>query len=475
MRLWMTATFCCICMSLSAQKEEIRAFEKQNKPVLKMLKKEYSARPVVQMTEDGIFYIRLVKNINGAERFYLADETGALIYPELLDYCKPTVSGGYFFIGVNDEAGQALWGAIKNTGTVVFPLKYKGGGLSYCPAYAAGSYTYMNSTYWRPASAECWVATEAGNDGVMHNTFYAADGKTVLNQHVGTLSPFMYYFWTVRSGKAESNTAGLLTVDGKSIFPQEYNHFVLQSSGLVKCAKREPDGLLLYGGKMLDSRISDVKVPPMFNSLIYSDTQKVIMCRMHRGDDFEPYNPAAMYEISHRDKGERLFDQGKYGDVIAYYEGEGYGSKLGNYYMGLASREIGQTEMWKMDRCIATLKSSTQYYLPVKNPEKYQFDAGTITTMYISAGTYLEKFINDNNIPDDDPYKIKARKLRGEIVTVRNGITKKVSEYGDALAAASRKNVEREAAIAAQQAQQQATANSIANGLTNILLGGMKK
>lgn len=475
MRLWMAVAFCCMCVSLLAQKGEIRAFERQNKPVLKMLKKEYLARPVVQMTEEGIFYIRLVKNINGAERFYLADETGALIYPELLDHCKPTAGGGYFFIGVNDAAGQALWGAIKITGTVVFPLKYKEGALSYCPAYAESSYTYMNSTYWHPASAECWVTTETGGDGVTHNTFYAADGKTVLNQYVGTLSPFMCYFWTVRSGKAGSNTAGLITTDGKSIFPQEYNQFVLLTSGLVGCAKREPDGLLLYGGKMLDSRTSDVEIPPVFNSLMYSDSQKTILCRMHRGDDFEPYNPMVTYETSHRDKGERLFDQGKYEDVIAYYEGEGYGAKLGNYYMGLAAKEIGYTEVKKMDRCIATLKSNTQYYLPVKNPEKYQFDAGTITTMYISAGTYLEKFINDSNIPDDDPYKIKARKLRGEIVTVRNGITKKVSEYGDALAAASRKNVEREAAIAARQAQQQATANSIANGLTNILLGGMKK
>lgn len=468
------AAFCCLCLSLFAQKEEIRAFEKRNKVLLKELKKQHDAKPTVQMLEEGIFYIQLFRKENGKQRFLLADEAGGLLYPELLDKCAP-IQGGYFFVGVSDVGGKTMWGAVDGKGKQLFPIKYEDGNLWHCGAEKAGTFDDSSRTYWHPASEECWVATTKDEGGMAHTAFYAADGQTVLHEYRGALTRFRSYFWIVGDRYSATNTAGLFTNDGKEIFPQQYSNFYIEPSGLANSIKKESDGLLFYGGKMLNERISSVEVPAVFNDVTYNVEEGAIKCRLHRGDEFEAYDPAATYEVHFQDKGERLFDQGKFEDVITFYEGEGYGAPWGCYYMGLAAKEIAQTEMKKMDACITTLKSDTQYWYPIKNPDKYKFDSGTMTTMYLSAGNYLEQYINNPKVPEEDPHKVKAKKLRGEIVKAKNGIQKKVADYTAAYSAAVSKNAEREAAIAAQQAQQQAVANSLATGLTNLLFGGGKK
>ena len=52
-----------VCTTAFCQKEEINAFEKQNKDLLKQLKKDFQAKPEVNMTKDGYFYIVLTKKI----------------------------------------------------------------------------------------------------------------------------------------------------------------------------------------------------------------------------------------------------------------------------------------------------------------------------------------------------------------------------------------------------------------------------
>jgi hypothetical protein len=262
-------------------------------------------------------------------------------------------------------------------------------------------------------------------------------------------------------------------LDGEEIFSQEYYTFYIETSGFVNCFKKEPDGLNLCGGKMLDSTISDIVVPPMFFDVTYKPTTKTIEYKMHRDDDYEVYNPQKKYTNTFKDKGERLYDKGNYQDVITFYEGEGYGIVWGDYYMGLAAEKIAKAELDKMNSVIKTLKSNENYYLPLKNPEKYKFDAGTISGMYTSAGIYLEKYINNEKVSKNDPTLAKARKLRGEIIAARNNITKKLDEYGVALQSATNRNIERERKIAEQEAlrqQQEAEAARSIQRLTRSLI-----
>ena len=351
---------------------------------------------------------------------------------------------------------------------MIFPIKYDN--IQHIDASEAGTFTSSSRTYWHPANKEVWLTTD-NTQQMPHHTFYAADGCTVLHEYEGEMKIQLPYFYTIEpvSMSATDNKKGLLTLDGEIIFPQEYNEFYIDSSGFVDCIKREPDGLSRWGGKMLDGTKSDVIVPPLFFCVIYLESTRALKCKVHRDDVYEDYDPQKIYEVSYKDKGERLYDMGKYQEVIAYYEGEGYGTVWGDYYMGLAAENMAQTEMKKMDNVLKMLNSSNEYYLPLKNPEKYKFDAGTIAGMCNSAGNYFEKYINNENVSPDDPTKVKARKKRGEIIATRNSLTMKLKEYETALQTAWSKNVERERRIAEQKAMQEQKSAETARAVQKLI------
>jgi hypothetical protein len=461
-----------VCTAAFGQKAEINAFEKQNKDLLKQLKKDFDAKPEVNMTKDGYFYIVLTKKENKVSRYMLRDESGAPLHDGLLDKYQ-SISGGYFFIGIkNSVSGLIKYGVVNVKGAQILPMSYDY--ISHRLACSAGAYTNSSTNYWRPASEECWATTvNANKDVPSHTVFYSADGRTVMHEYDGKIEEFKGSYWKLKPDQSgtNANDKALLTNDGSIIYPQQYYGFYIESSGLVNCIKAEADGLKLYGGKMLNSNVSTILVPPLFSDVTYNKTENVIKVKMHRDEDYQVYKPDSTYTLSFKDNGERLFDRGLYKEVISFYEGEGYGKPWGDLYMGLAAKHLAENEQNKMDKCIKTLKSNNEYWLPIKNPDKYQFDAGTIAGMYTSSMIYLEKYINNEKVADDDPSKIKARKIRGQVAKAKTDFNGKLEDYGVALRSATTRNVQREAQIAQQQAQQQKATNDLINGLTNLLTG----
>lgn len=465
LRLFLFALIWCIEVPVYAQKYEINAFEKQNKQMLKLLKKQYGTTPEVKLSDEGLFYILLTKNEykNGPLKYMLIDESGSPLYPEWLDKYK-VLKGGFFYVGKNSSS-STKWGAVDSKGKQILPIQFDN--IQQSETLEAGHFTSSSKTYWHPASKGFWLTSDYGT---AHHVFYSYDGSSVMHEYNGEIKSQLSYYWTIAPPNMLStgNEKGLLTFDGEIIFPQEYNHFYIETSGFVNCYKKESDGLTRCGGKMLNGATSDFVVPPLFHDVTYKSTSGTIECKIHRDDEYEVYNPNKSYEVIYRDKGERLYDMGKYQDVITYYEGEGYGTVWGDYYMGLSAEKIAKTEMNKLNSVINTLNSNTNYYLPLKNPDNYKFDAETISGMYTSAGIYLEKYINNDKVSPNDPTLSKARKMRGEIVTIRNNVTKKIEEYGTALQNATAKNIERERRIAEQkalQAQQEAAAARAAQQL----------
>ena len=461
-----------LCAGAYAQKAEINAFEKQNKDLLKQLGKDYKAKVAVNISADGNFFLVLSRKVNKEERFMLADEAGALLYPYEITKYK-SLKGGYFFICGQDGVGTQKWGVVNIQGKAILPVKFSW--ISHGEAQQAGFFAHQSSNYWHPATSEYWVATTKETGLPTHIYFFSADGSQVTHEYEGKLEAYRSYFWTVKPEGTKNiyNKKGFMTYDGQLLYPQEYNSYYLETSGMLNCIKRSDNGLSLYGGKMLDQSISTVEVPALFNDVSYRNG--TIQVRMHRADDFQDYNPNTQYALTYKDEGERLFDAGQYEKVITFYEGEGYGTAWGDFYMGLAAQKLGDREQVKMDNCITTLKSDKNYYLPIKNPDKYKFEAGTITSMYLSSSMYLEKYLNNKNIPENDPTKVKARKIRGEVVTAKNQVTSKLEEYGTALRAATNKHAQAEAAAAQQraqqQAQQQATINALSKGLGSLFKG----
>lgn len=363
---------------------------------------------------------------------------------------------------------------ISLSGQVILPAAYDD--INYFKPQEAGTHTDKDITYYHPASEEFFKTVNKSADAPNHYKFISADGTKVMAEYDGTLDAFCGYYWKIWSGKAEdADRTGLLTLDGKRIFPEQYWLFFPGTSGFVSCIKRDVDGCKFYGGKMITPGSDATEVPAIFNMVFYDKEKGRARVRLHRGDEFIDYVPDSTYTVEYKDKGQKLFDGEQFEEVITYYEGEGYGKPWGNYYMGLAANELARKEEKKLEYCVSTLKSSNNYYLPVKNPEKYEFNSGLIASMYAQSKIYLEKYINTKDIPENDPTLIAARKLRGEVVTASNNLTKKIEEYGTALSAATGKSIERDAAIARQQAQQEAAANSLATGITNLIFGGSKK
>ncbi|MBO7067978.1 MAG: hypothetical protein J6W52_04795 [Bacteroidaceae bacterium] len=470
----------CLCLvsNAVAQKYELNAFEKQNKPMLKLLKKQYGTTPEVKLSDDGYFYILLTKSQykNGPQKYMLIDEAGSPLCPEWLDKYS-VLKGGFFYVGQN-SGSSTKWGVVDSKGKQILPIRYDN--IQQSGALEAGTFTSSSNTYWHPASKGFWLVTD---NATSHHAFYSLDGSSVMHEYDGEIKPQLSYFWTIapKNMLSTGNKKGLLTFDGEIIFPQEYNHFYIEPSGFVNCYKKESDGLSRCGGKMLKGATSDIIVPPLFQDVTYNSSKNAIECKIHRDEEYEVYNPQKSYEVVFRDKGERLYDMGKYQDVITFYEGEGYGIAWGDYYMGLSAEKIAKAEMNKLNSVINTLNDNTNYYLPIQNPDNYKFDAGTISGMYTSAGIYLEKYINSEKISADDPTLAKARKMRGEIITARNNVTKKIEEYGTALRSATAKNIERERKIAeekALQAQREAAAaravQQLSSGITNLILGGRR-
>lgn len=438
----------------TGSKSEIKAFERNNKALLKSLKKQYKAKVEVVQCPNGSFCIEMLVKNGGVNGYLLADEAGELLHSDMIDKYK--VGDGFFWISQENK-----WGIVDDKGKMILPVEYNQ--IWHVKESAEDYYKDV----WHPAISETFVAQQS-ETGATVNSFFSCKENEITFTCEGDMTETFGYFWNICKG----GKCGLYTCDGKEIFPQIYSGFYFEKkTGMVNCYTKDTDGLYLWGAKMIKPGVTEAVVPTIFNDVRWSTTNNCYEYRMHRGDRYERYEPNRKYELTYKDKGQKLFDAGKYEDVISFYEGEGFGTVWGNYYMGLSAEKLGSAESAKMDKCINTLKSDTEYYYPIENPDKYTFDAGTITTMYLSAISYLEKYINASEIPNDDPTKLEARKLRGELVTAKNGISKKIDDYGKALSNATQKNIQRQANIAAQEARQKAAAESLANGITNLLFG----
>lgn len=459
------------------QKAEVKDFKKMNKDLFKVLKKEFGEEPEVGITANGSFFL-VIKRPGGANgtRYILTDEMGYAITSGEVDQFNVFKVKDYICVGILQNGGKAMnLGVISVKHKEIFPCKYQETG--YIKTYEAGTYELNGVEYWHPASQECWKVVSRTEEGGYTTSFLTADGKNTLYSYPGRATLYKNFFWTIKAPAVSgSNNCGFLALDGRMIYPQQYKSFYLcKNTGLLNCFVKDQDGVSRCGGKQLKPGVADgIEVPAIFQDVDWNSTGNYIQCRLKRSDDYAQYDPTATYEAKFLDKGEKLYDNGDFEEVITYYEGEGYGTPWGDYFMGLSAIELANKEQRKMDNCIATLKSAKSYYLPIKKPEEYKFNQGTILQMQTNARTYFEKYIENDSIPADDPTKVKARRLRGEVVTAINNYSQKNSEYLDALKAATIKNSEREGAIARQKAQEEAQAAAI-SGFINGLLGGKKK
>lgn len=461
LKLLFAVLFVAMVLPVKAQVNEIKQFAKDNKELIKQLKKEYKADVEVRMSNDYVFYFIIKSKEKYSANKWVANETGQLIVNEPIFNVVP-VEGGRFLIG---DLSSSLWGVYTVDGKEILPRQFTS--ISYGSKFNGGIYQWNNHDLYAPASQAFFMCV-TGKDGDTKTTFYATDGATVLGEYPGELSPACDKYWmTGNSGRCNR---GLITMDGKRLTADEYETFYFYASGMITpCITGQYDNKL-YGAIMVNPEYTlEEPVPVLFHKVSWNDDTKRVQVKMHRDDAFVDYQPGQVYSVNFYDRGHGLYDAGNYQDVITYYEGEGYGHPWGYYLMGKSALELAYKEEFKMDYCISTLKSSDKYYLPVENPDNYAFNAGTVTEMYLRAGNYFERYINLPDSVVDAKWKDQALSLRGKAVAGSTGVARKTDEYGRALSSASARNIERKAEIARQQAARQQQVNNISRSVSKII------
>lgn len=461
LKLLFAVLFVAMVLPVKAQVNEIKQFAKDNKELIKQLKKEYKADVEVRMSNDYVFYFIIKSKEKYSANKWVANETGQLIVNEPISNVL-AVEGGRFLIG---DLNTGLWGAYTADGKEILPRQFYA--ISYGPKFNGGLYRWNNYDLYAPASQAFFMCV-TGKDSDRKTTFYATDGATVLGEYPGELSQACDKYWmTGNSGRCNR---GLVTMDGKRLTDDAYEEFYFYPSGMITPRITGQYDNKLYGAIMVNPEYAlSEPVPALFHKVSWNDKTKRVQVKMHRDDAPVDYQPGQTYSVDFYDRGHGLYDAGEFQDVITYYEGEGYGHPWGYYLMGQSALSLAQAEEAKMDYCISTLKSNDKYYLPVENPENYAFNAGTVTGMYLRASNYFERYINLPDSVVNETWKNQALALRGKAVAGSTGVASKTEEYGRVLSSATARNIERKAAIARQQAIRQQQVNNISRSVGRII------
>ncbi len=117
LKLLFAVLFVAMVLPVKAQVNEIKQFAKDNKDLIKQLKKEYKADVEVRMSNDYVFYFIIKSKEKYSANKWVANETGQLIVNEPIFNVVP-VEGGRFLIG---DLSSSLWGVYTVDGKEILP------------------------------------------------------------------------------------------------------------------------------------------------------------------------------------------------------------------------------------------------------------------------------------------------------------------------------------------------------------------
>lgn len=441
-----------------AQKQEINAFKEMNGQLLKEVKKQYKLDPRVEL-KDNLFFIVVEGKVNKKKMLMVFNDNGDLLTPDPVSSYAPFPDDKNYVCFANEFGDNVPVGIVNyRTGQVVLQPKYSQVSVNH--SHDAG---YGENGVWRDATLDSWVAYDPVAD---QTVFVSSDGQNIFNSVSGP--------YKIQNGDyvvaGNDNQKGLYTMDGIELLPQTYSSFLVTKDGFVITTAPNLSltlGRWYYGGKTINPGAKQYA----FNNELFD--LKVVdgipHYKVHRDDDWISFASQPIYTVDYVDDGQKYYDNGNFDKVIAYYEGEGIDAPHGGYYMGLAAKAIGDVELAKLDYVISVLKNPNTYYYPVDNPENYTFNSSLLGSQFIMAQDYFDTFLKKNEANIDDPRVKRAKKYRGETAIARNSVARKMEDYNTSYISASQKYAAEKRNAEIQQARQQATANAIVNGISNIL------
>lgn len=124
---------------------------------------------------------------------------------------------------------------------------------------------------------------------------------------------------------------GLMSVNGVEVLPPDYNYINLKSCGAI-LTKTDSWGCSREGALIFNPQKEFI--PCKFFKVNYGYNEWYV--QPHRIDKMVSYNKNVVYDCEFHDKGQLLFEQGRYSDVIEYYKTNISTDSISYLYVGIS-------------------------------------------------------------------------------------------------------------------------------------------
>lgn len=437
---------------------------KDYKPTMKMLKKKYDLSRVIAISyKDGFNYFLLCKKEKTENAVGIANKVGDLLIPignKNIFYKVENDGTRYFLIknrflqyGVSDLYGKTM-----------IPVKYFD--ITYYPPLKKGV-TVQTSTYGGETFESKYYHENC--EGVFlakypeASCLVSSDGRILRDSIKGAIERCPGY-WFV--GEAKDNDRGLLSSNGETIVPREYRSIYILEK--VCYYEKVVDGITYKGAIALDNSVPIV--PCMFNTVFLSDDNNWFVKR-RANDETEKYNPDKNYNTDFHDKGEELYERGKYDEVIEFYAKEGIDAPWAKFFTAVSMKNNAYSKhIYYMEGISDCIEKN------ISIPASY-WESPIDTELSVKQFT-LAKQMLEAYMQEDSTYYNQAESEHRMCDYYLGNMEQYKTRYKNALATLERRNAaeaaRRREEAARQEARRQQNAAIVVGllgGFTKALLG----
>lgn len=327
------------------------------------------------------------------------------------------------------EGGKFV-GAMDSAWRQLVPMEYKE--VAYHPSVAEGTtpmpryYELLRKVYppynlYHRAQPGVLVGTGAGKVAI-----YSAGGK-LHHEYEADRYDYLPGYIVVQAQDIDRNCyhENLFAIEGgKAIVEQggrelatDFEKFEFNSRRNVCEYTRNIGGAKKEG--LLSITDTTLNIPCLFY-LISKDRAGNYTVMRTEASNWETYDPARHSRLAYTDKGEELFDQGRYADVVAYYSQPGNECEYGTYLSGAAMYEMAHDEVWRIPMFCSDVKKGVFFVAP-GSYEDETFNVDSATVLAQGSRDLLKKYLelDTTYARKASSYLKKAESLLGKLPGMR--------------------------------------------------------
>ena len=246
----------------------------------------------------------------------------------------------------------------------------------------------------------------------------------------------------------------------KDVDEIDFRHKNDLNDKMINYSKRI-DGIEKVGGLLLDD--VNNSVPCSFSEVMYDFTKKCWKIKRSRESDYAIYNKDTDYNKSFRDKGEELFEKGKYAEVIGFYANDGIAAPWAKFFTGVSLMNLGREQILNLENSIRYLSC------PWKGFE-CTFDLPLAKKQLETAKTMLESYLKEDTI-----YNKSAKSSLLVINYYLRGLPQKEQAYQKALKDLKERKEQAKLAQIQREREIQQRKNEQSSQIMMAILGGFAK